>query len=270
MRIHVFSDLHLEFGPCEFPEAVRSGRLAEFVLLAGDIGIKRRPPAWAAAMFSQPVAMIGGNHEAYSDSIFASIAGHRSKAEAASAGRTSPVRFLERETLQSRAADGTPFRVIAATLWTDFDLFGDLARATTMNLALRDSNDFRYIRILDPTLHETRRFDPADALRLHRESRQFLEKELSQAFDGITIVMTHHAPSARSVSDKFREDALCANYASNLEGLIYRTQPHVWVHGHLHNSSDYFVGSTRVVCNPRGYYPSDLNAEFDPELVIEI
>src|SRR5690348_11028063 len=109
MRLHVFSDLHLEFGPVEFPAAVRSGALAELVLLAGDIGIKRRPPAWAAATFSQTVLMIGGNHETYSDSIYASIAGQRAKADAASAGRANPVRFLERETFKSTAADGTPF-----------------------------------------------------------------------------------------------------------------------------------------------------------------
>jgi predicted phosphodiesterase len=270
MRVHVFSDLHIEFGPIEFPYAVRSGALAELVLLAGDIGVKRRPPAWAAATFSQTVLMVCGNHETYSDSIYASIAGQRAKAQAASAGRSNPVRLLERETFQSTAADGTPFRVIAATLWTDFDLFGESERGSAMNVALRDHNDFRFIRILDSTLYETRKFEPSDALRLHRESHQYLETELSRNFDGVTIVMTHHAPSHRSVVGKFGTDALSANYASNLEELILRTRPNLWVHGHLHNSSDYRVGATRVVCNPRGYFPDDLNPTFDPELVVEI
>ena len=65
-------------------------------------------------------------------------------------------------------------------------------------------------------------------------------------------------------------DPITAAYASDLDELIERTQPQLWVHGHIHASSDYFVGRTRVVCNPRGYYPSQLNAGFDPALAIAL
>jgi len=27
----------------------------------------------------------------------------------------------------------------------------------------------------------------------------------------------------------------------------------LWTHGHTHEEFDYMVGTTRVVCNPRGY-----------------
>jgi hypothetical protein len=27
----------------------------------------------------------------------------------------------------------------------------------------------------------------------------------------------------------------------------------LWTHGHTHEDFDYMVGSTRIVCNPRGY-----------------
>jgi len=27
----------------------------------------------------------------------------------------------------------------------------------------------------------------------------------------------------------------------------------LWIHGHTHESFDYMVGDTRIVCNPRGY-----------------
>jgi len=27
----------------------------------------------------------------------------------------------------------------------------------------------------------------------------------------------------------------------------------LWTHGHTHEDFDYMLGSTRVVCNPRGY-----------------
>lgn len=270
MRVHIFSDLHLEFAPCEFSQCVRSGILAELVLLAGDIQVKRRGPAWAAATFSQPVVMIGGNHEAYGDSLYASIAANRNNATTCSEGRQSPIRFLERETWEATALDGTPVRVIAATLWTDFEVFGESRRAETMAIAGRDMNDFHRIQILDAVQQEPRRFDPNDALRLHQDSRLFIEAELGARFDGISIVMTHHAPSSRSVPSRFAADPLTAAYVSDLDDLIERTQPHLWVHGHLHTSSDYVIGSTRVVCNPRGYYPLELNPNFDPELVVEI
>ena len=44
----------------------------------------------------------------------------------------------------------------------------------------------------------------------------------------------------------------------------------LWVHGHFHDSFDYDVYGTRVVCNPRGYSPDALNPGFDSDLVIEV
>jgi Icc-related predicted phosphoesterase len=82
--------------------------------------------------------------------------------------------------------------------------------------------------------------------------------------------MTHHAPSRRSVSAAFSADPISAAYASDLEPLIERMQPQLWVHGHIHSSSDYLIGATRVICNPRGYVPMQLNSDFDPALVIEL
>jgi hypothetical protein len=38
-----------------------------------------------------------------------------------------------------------------------------------------------------------RQLDPMDTLRLHLNGRTYLEAMLAKAFDGITIVMTHHA-----------------------------------------------------------------------------
>lgn len=50
-------------------------------------------------------------------------------------------------------------------------------------------------------------------------------------------------------------------------------QADLWVHGHVHESFDYWIGRCRVVCNPRGY-PGRAgqaeNARFDPNYVVEI
>jgi hypothetical protein len=270
LRIHVFSDLHLEFGAIEFAPEVRAGALAELVLLAGDIDIRRRGLDWAATTFMQRVAMIGGNHESYGDSLFATIAAGRTAAERASRSRRHEIRFLERETWTMAAVDGTPVRLIAATLWTDFELFGVSARSRAMARAHLQMNDFYQISIRDERRQETRRLEPMDVFRLHSMTRQFLEQELSAPFDGVTIVMTHHAPSMRSVPEEFRDNPLSAAYASNLDELIERHQPALWVHGHLHSSADYRIATTRVICNPRGYAPDALNPRFNPALVVQV
>jgi hypothetical protein len=43
-------------------------------------------------------------------------------------------------------------------------------------------------------------------------------------------------------------------YTSDLvEFILDRPQIKLWTHGHTHEQFDYMIGSTRVVCNPRGY-----------------
>ncbi|WP_119302440.1 metallophosphoesterase family protein [Dongia deserti] len=270
MRVHVFSDLHLEFGAIELAPEVRSGALAELVLLAGDIDVRRRATSWAAETFAQHVAMIGGNHEGYGDSLFAMIAASRDAAGQASRTRQQEIRFLERETWALTSADGTPVRIIAATLWTDFALFGPETRSGAMAQAHLQMNDFYRIEVRDEVHQGTRCLEPMDVLRLHSLSRQFLTDELSAPFEGITIVMTHHAPSAKSLAGGYRRGPLAAAYASDLDALIEHYQPALWVHGHIHQSADYHIGQTRVVCNPRGYTPDALNPDFDPILVVEV
>ena len=57
-------------------------------------------------------------------------------------------------------------------------------------------------------------------------------------------------------------------FVSDLEDLILATHPTLWVHGHVHNSCDYRVGATRVLCNPHGY--GSENPTFDGALVVEV
>jgi len=270
MRVHVFSDLHLEFDLITFPKTVTDGSWAELVLLAGDIFFKRRGPEWAAKTFAQRVAMIGGNHEGYRDSLYPMIAESRKAAEATSDKRPNPIRYLERETWHLTGINGEPVRILGATLWTDFALLGEERRPLAMANAYAEMNDYAAIKIKDLYELSTRRLVPQDTLRIHLLSREFLEGELVNPFDGITIVMTHHAPSIRSVPVSSRSDPLTPCYASSLDPLIEQYQPALWVHGHIHTSSDYFIGRTRVVCNPRGNHPNWLNPAFDPELTIEI
>ena len=65
MRLHILSDLHLEFGSAEIPATG-----AEVVVLAGDIHLGREGRKWARSRFQdQPVVYVLGNHEFYRHSL---------------------------------------------------------------------------------------------------------------------------------------------------------------------------------------------------------
>jgi Icc-related predicted phosphoesterase len=94
-------------------------------------------------------------------------------------------------------------------------------------------------------------FSPEHALRDHEVSRAWLERELSQDYDGATVVITHHAPHPLSVHPRYAGDPTNAAFASDLTELVQLAD--VWLHGHVHDSFDYRVAGCRVVANPRGY-----------------
>ena len=51
-------------------------------------------------------------------------------------------------------------------------------------------------------------------------------------------------------------------YSSNLDEFIMdRPQIKLWTHGHTHEDFDYMIGSTRIVCNPRGYINYESRAD---------
>jgi hypothetical protein len=207
--------------------------------------------------------MIAGNHEFYrGDELHGLIAESRRKAN----GAERRIIFLEQESWAYTTPDGEAVRFIGAALWTDFGLYDD--PKISMNDAARRINDFRLISIRDQA--GCRRLVPEDTVRLHKAARAFIESELAKPFDGKSVVVTHHAPSPRSIDRKFKGSLLNPAFASNLEDLIERYQPALWVHGHMHDSFDYRIGRTRVVCNPRGYFPFEINPGFDPMLIVEV
>jgi Icc-related predicted phosphoesterase len=72
------------------------------------------------------------------------------------------------------------------------------------------------------------------------------------------------------VHPRYANDLLTPAFASNLETMMDGDGPALWVHGHMHESYDYKIYGTRVVCNPRDYAPDALNPDFRLELVVDI
>ena len=71
---------------------------------------------------------------------------------------------------------------------------------------------------------------------------------------------------------RFRESPVNACFASDAEALMDARRVALWIHGHTHDTFDYAVNGTRVLCNPRGYALRGVNenARFDPDLVVTI
>ena len=248
MRVHVLSDLHVEFAPFQ-PNNVD----ADVIVLAGDIHTGKNGIKWILKSFpDRPAIYVLGNHEFYGQKIPKLIDEIKEVAEGTN------IYVLENESVE---IGNVVF--LGATLWTDFRLNGDpvLAEVT----AQTGMTDFRRIRVTP----SYRRFRPADARRLHTQTLGWLVQQAAAARGKTTVVVTHHAPSPRSIPSRFQNDPLNPAFASNLDPFIAECGASLWIHGHIHHRVDFTLGGTRVVANPRGY-PTEPHTGFDPSFVVEI
>lgn len=259
MRLLIYSDLHLEvWHECALRFDTFTSK-PDVVILAGDIHTRSRAPAWAAKTFpSIPVLYIAGNHEFYGEAIVK--AGESIHREC----QIYPnVYYLDCSEL---LMDGVRF--LGATLWTDFSLFGLHRKSNSMAAARLFLNDYQRIKV---EMKGYRKLDPPDTAGLHEKQKNWLEHKLSEPFSGYTVVVTHMAPSMRSISPEYAADLVSAAFASNLDHLVAKAD--VWVHGHTHSSVDYYIGKCRVVANPLGYLMRNgmpENVDFDKNFIVDV
>ncbi|MDR7152016.1 putative phosphodiesterase [Hydrogenophaga palleronii] len=267
MKLLILSDLHLDFA--KFSPVHNNRRIddgVDLVVLAGDIAEGDSGIRWARETFvTKEIAYVAGNHEYYEWHLENHLERMRSTA------KRMGVHFLERDTLELGGC-----RFLGTTLWTDFEFFGAHKREEAIAEAELYMND--YSEILTSVDLETggrlsmaRKARAVDTTRLHQESVAWLDSQLSAGDPSKTVVITHHAPHKNSVHPRYADDLLTAAYASDLSHLVGRNP--LWIHGHMHDSSDYQVDGTRVVCNARGYMHKDGSPEnrmFNPRGVIEV
>jgi Icc-related predicted phosphoesterase len=262
VKLLVLSDLHLEFAPFE-PETAAVAA-ADIVVLAGDIHKGVRGIEWARTAFAdKPIIYVAGNHEFYGQHWTRLLDKLHEAAE------KHGVHFLENEAVEKAGV-----RFLGCSLWTDFDLFGAEAKRSAMVRAQSNMNDYRQIKIYGiPESHlvHSQRLVPELTVQRHRESVQWLEKNLEENDGSKTVVVTHHAPHPSSIHLKFADDSLNPAFASNLARLMGKAA--LWIHGHMHDSANYVVAGTRVICNPRGYPLGTRGFEndaFESGLVVEL
>jgi Icc-related predicted phosphoesterase len=253
MKLQILSDLHLEMmkppHSWRIPETA-----AAVVVLAGDIGVGVSGVKWAVReteRLQKCAVYVPGNHEYYGERLNV-----LEKMRAVARGSWVQVLDLDEVMLEG-------VRFLGATLWTDYLAFGRDHRPEAMDQAARFLNDHRLI-------NRPYGFTPADALGCRERGRAWLEAKLATKRDGPTVVVSHHAPSLLGTDVKFRNDYLTGAFVSDLEELIKRYSPTMWIHGHTHHCVREIVGKTRLVANQMGYPHEPATGQFDPCLTVDV
>jgi Icc-related predicted phosphoesterase len=246
MRLQILSDIHLEFGERKFELDN-----PDLLILAGDIHLGTKGINWIRELINQiPVIYILGNHEYYKNSYPKLIRKLKDSAE------NTNIHILENDSVEF---NGITFH--GATLWTNFELYGDPRIAGFE--CQQKMNDYNLIK-RDPSYSKLRSIDTHV---IHNESIKWLEKSLIESKTEFNVVVTHHAPSEKSILDKYKNDLVSAGFTSNLDGFIEKTQPDLWIHGHVHACFDYSIGKTRIVCNSRGYPGEEVEGYQDKKVI---
>jgi len=261
-KVKCVSDLHLE--TCEDGRGIPDLGEGEVLILGGDILCARHfktdgPLHKVYNDFLEKcvenfdeVLYLAGNHEAYGynyEGTWDVLAEHLPK----------EIHILENDYVKIK-----DWVFLGATLWTDFRN----ENALEMMEASQCLNDYKVIRIGS----NYRKLNPDDTLKFHKKSKLFLQQKLEEFHDQKIWILTHHGPSYQSVHPKYRSAGIANGaYVSDLDDLILNNpQIKYFSHGHTHESMNYFIGDCQVICNPRGYFPSQMNPDFDPNFEIEI
>lgn len=269
MKIAYCSDLHLEFGDL----VLKNAGGADVLVLAGDIMVAEdlhrheavtspyAPPSqrWVNAQryrkfLSQVsdefphVIMIAGNHEFYDGHWPGHINVLFQECD-----RYPNITFLECGT---HKIEDVVF--VGSTLWTDMNKGNPLS----LHVIQHGMSDFNVIR---NDIKGYTKLRPNQVAEYHRNVLDYFRVVMEGQWDTKFVVVSHHAPASGSVHPQYLTgpySELNGAYYSDLSNFILdRPQIKLWVHGHTHHTWDYMVGTTRVVCNPRGYHSYEDRAD---------
>jgi len=263
MKLRIMSDLHLEFmrDDEEFDIPALPEDKDSVLILAGDIHDAKHLHR-VFARFNERFAgivFVYGNHEFYRTNMPAIPL----KVEEAIAHLPN-VWVLDTETVE---INGVHF--VGSTLWTDMDNLNQM----TMWDAGQMMSDYRHIRTGPSHEPWKRKLRPVDTTSFHITQRNYMFKTITELKEaGETVVaVSHHLPSFQSIGPGYRGSSLNGAYASELWEQVDDAKPDLWIHGHTHDSMDYMLTDhTRVICNPRGYWPDDMNHEFNINLQVDV
>ena len=140
-------------------------------------------------------------------------------------------------------------KIVGATLWTDISpvRWWDFKEYMMDDRSIKGMNYDRYMKA-----HETH--------------KHYLFNS------GADIWVIHHLPSYQSVHEDYRKSNGNDFFATEMSEWILdmKKPPKLIVHGHTHKACDYIIGSTRVICHPRGYPNENVWFQDYKPLIVEI
>lgn len=292
MKIALCSDLHLEFGTISLDntEGAEVLILSGDILVAKDLRardeygvmVNGRDKSEMYHTFFQEcsarfpnVIYIMGNHEHYHGDFAKTLDIIRERL-----AYLDNVYVMERQTM---VIEDITF--IAGTLWTDMNkedpqtLYGIKGYMNDYRI-IDNSNEVVHYKksiykkdeegnyitekvgevnttIVDHYEMDTRpgKFTPELSVVEHKLMLDTIKATVESNANCKYVVIGHHAPSKLSTKPKYQDDTMVNGaYSSDLsEFILDHPQIKVWTHGHTHDVFDYMIGSTRIICNPRGY-----------------
>ena len=301
MKIYLCSDVHIEFGQLE----VHNNDNADVLILSGDIVVAsafktadthkgREQHAQNFLNFFhqcstkfKDVIYVMGNHEHY-DGDFATSA----SILRAVLRQYPNIHLLDKE---AKTIDDVTF--VGGTLWTDmnkedpitlynikrmmndFRIVDHSGRKVTRKVPIYKRDDVgnvimegnNYVIDRYEFKEYTASFSPEDAVEDHKLMLKFID-EVTKDSTKKYVVVGHHAPSKQSTKPRYKKDVIMnGGYSTDLsEFILDRPQIKMWTHGHTHDVFDYMIGSTRIVCNPRGYINYEGRADEFDFLLLEV
>lgn len=240
MKIQILSDLHFEFQRDGGKGLVKECKTdADVLVIAGDLDSQATLESSLSLFCAEykDVVYVTGNHEYYHSS-FEEV----DKTVAKALVKNSNLHLLDGSYV---IIDGKRF--IGGTMWFPFD--------QTNILFEGNLNDFTEIKGFKKRVY-------------HENHRVVKYLEDTVVYDD--IVVTHHLPSMASVAEEYKKSNLNRFFVCDVERIMLKNYPKLWIHGHTHSRLDYMVDKTRVVCNPFGYAGFELNKDFSSNMIVEI
>lgn len=255
MKIRAISDIHLEFDDYAIPSAPDD--LETVLVLAGDIclinGIARH-----TGFFEQingqfrTILYVPGNHEYYNSDLRDGLENLKQNLS-----QFDRIHVLNNECLH---IDNVTF--VCSTMWSNFENNDWFSKQHCR----MGCSDFILIK------ENGKQITPDKLLHKFETSKTWIFASIfeQKEQDRKVVVVTHHGCTHASTHPRYAMSPINGLFVSNLEKEIFHSEPDIWIHGHVHDSFDYQVGKTRVVTNPRGYSPHQINKLFDPFLTLEV
>lgn len=227
MKFNVLSDTHIELSgslPLITPTANN-------LILAGDIGDPKEKQydtflEYLSKLYEN-IFLVKGNHECYgktleeTDLLISSIV----------------EKYENIHYLNNTFFEIEKFLIVGTTLWSNIDPFD----ASDISVSI---SDFTMIKGWSVDLHNWH----------HHLDLKFVREMIKKAKeeDLKLIVITHHSPLLKSVSDELSGSELNSAFQTDLSSLMDESIK-LWVYGHTHCSKQRVINDVMVVSNQYGY-----------------